>query len=575
VILKISEIIIEVIVLKMKLGTKINIMVLAIILSLSMIIGFVVNQQITKGIEEFAVEKAKGDLGLAYRYINNKYPGDWAIKGDKLYKGTTLINDNYEVVDKIGEDTGDTVTIFQNDTRVATNVIQKGNRAIGTKVSEEVSNVVLKNGKNFYGEANAAGNIYQAAYMPIKSADGETIGILYVGASQAIIDSILSGILMKFLIILVVVIGVSFLIVYWFTRRIKQRLTTIVRALELAGQGDFTAEIEDQVGDELSTLSLSFNRMAKDLKSMMNEVAFTSEQVASASEQLTASAEQTSKATETITESIQQVANGAEHSTISVQESAVALEEVTKGVQSIADNASSISEVSSQATQKAKDGGEFVDRTVKQITAISRSVNESGEVIKSLEKRSREIGEITKVISGIAEQTNLLALNAAIEAARAGEHGKGFAVVADEVRKLAEQSQLSSSQISNLIGEIQQDMVRSNKSMEHVTIDVKDGLTIVQRTESSFKEILEFMEELSEQIQDMAATAEEISASTEEVGASVLGITKVSTDTSMHSQNVAASAEEQLASMEEISASSNSLSSLAEDLQKLISKFKV
>jgi methyl-accepting chemotaxis protein len=575
VILKISEIIIEVIVLKMKLGTKINIMVLAIILSLSMIIGFVVNQQITKGIEEFAVEKAKGDLGLAYRYINNKYPGDWAIKGDKLYKGTTLINDNYEVVDKIGEDTGDTVTIFQNDTRVATNVIQKGNRAIGTKVSEEVSNVVLKNGKNFYGEANAAGNIYQAAYMPIKSADGETIGILYVGASQAIIDSILSGILMKFLIILVVVIGVSFLIVYWFTRRIKQRLTTIVRALELAGQGDFTSEIEDQVGDELSTLSLSFNRMAKDLKSMMNEVAFTSEQVASASEQLNASAEQTSKATETITESIQQVANGAEHSTISVQESAVALEEVTKGVQSIADNASSISEVSSQATQKAKDGGEFVDRTVKQITAISRSVNESGEVIKSLEKRSREIGEITKVISGIAEQTNLLALNAAIEAARAGEHGKGFAVVADEVRKLAEQSQLSSSQISNLIGEIQQDMVRSNKSMEHVTIDVKDGLTIVQRTESSFKEILEFMEELSEQIQDMAATAEEISASTEEVGASVLGITKVSTDTSMHSQNVAASAEEQLASMEEISASSNSLSSLAEDLQKLISKFKV
>ncbi|MFD2680716.1 methyl-accepting chemotaxis protein [Bacillus seohaeanensis] len=559
----------------MKLGTKINIMVLAIILSLSMIIGFVVNQQITKGIEEFAVEKAKGDLGLAYRYINNKYPGDWAIKGDKLYKGTTLINDNYEVVDKIGEDTGDTVTIFQNDTRVATNVIQKGNRAIGTKVSEEVSNVVLKNGKNFYGEANAAGNIYQAAYMPIKSADGETIGILYVGASQAIIDSILSGILMKFLIILVVVIGVSFLIVYWFTRRIKQRLTTIVRALELAGQGDFTSEIEDQVGDELSTLSLSFNRMAKDLKSMMNEVAFTSEQVASASEQLNASAEQTSKATETITESIQQVANGAEHSTISVQESAVALEEVTKGVQSIADNASSISEVSSQATQKAKDGGEFVDRTVKQITAISRSVNESGEVIKSLDKRSREIGEITKVISGIAEQTNLLALNAAIEAARAGEHGKGFAVVADEVRKLAEQSQLSSSQISNLIGEIQQDMVRSNKSMEHVTIDVKDGLTIVQRTESSFKEILEFMEELSEQIQDMAATAEEISASTEEVGASVLGITKVSTDTSMHSQNVAASAEEQLASMEEISASSNSLSSLAEDLQKLISKFKV
>ncbi|MEH7388479.1 methyl-accepting chemotaxis protein [Bacillus sp. JJ1521] len=559
----------------LKLGTKINILVIAIILTLSAIVGAVVNYQITKGIEEFAIEKARGDLNLSFRYLNSEYPGEWELKGDKLYKGSTLMNDNYEIVDEIGEDTGDTVTIFLEDTRISTNVMSNNERAVGTKASKEVVETVLRNGKKYYGEANVAGKLYQTAYMPILDKSDNPIGMFYVGAPQSIIEKILKNFLVTFLIVLAVVIVLSTLVVIMFSLKIKKRLKSVSNSLELAGNGDFTAEILDNSGDELGDLSRSYNLMTTNLKNMMNEVIIASEQVASSSEELTASAEQTSKATETITESIQQVASGAEHSTASVQESASSLDEVATQVQSIAENASFISEVSSQATQKAKEGEEFVDKTVKQINSISLSVTESGEVLKSLDKRSKEIGDISGVISEIAEQTNLLALNAAIEAARAGEHGKGFAVVADEVRKLAEQSRQSSSQISKLIFDIQQDMIQSNKSIEQVTYDVKDGLDIVQKTEENFNEILTYMEKLADQINDMAATTEEVTASIQEISSTVTEISHVSNETSMHSQNVAASAEEQLASMEDISASANALSTLAEELQNTVSRFKV
>lgn len=561
--------------LKMKLGTKINIIVVAIIIVLSVVVGYVANSEITRGIKEFAIEKAKGDLALSYYYVNSEYPGEWKVDGDKLLKGETVINDNNELVDLIGKDTDDTVTFFLGDTRIATNVMADGKRATGTQASQEVVDTVINNRENYYGEANVVGKNYQTAYMPLKNSTGKVVGIMYVGASEEMIDNILSSFLTKFLIVLIIMIAIAVAVVLLFTRSIRSRLKKLTSALELAGNGDFTAKVADKSADELSVLSVSYNKMTDSLKSMMNEVISTSEQLASASEELTASSEETSKATEVITESIQQVANGADQSATNVQDSAAALVEVTEGIQSIAHNAQAVSDVGLKATEKAKNGGLYVDKTVQKITEINRSVAKTGEAIKNLDSRSQEIEKITNVITDIANQTNLLALNAAIEAARAGENGKGFAVVADEVRKLAEQSQASSSQISALIKTIQADMVQSNASMEQVTLDVKEGLEIVEQTKENFTEIMEFMGNLTEQIEGMAQTSEILAAGTQEVATTVSEIQTISGQTSMHSQNVAASAEEQLASMEEIAASSQALSHLAEDLKELINKFRV
>ncbi|WP_409300724.1 methyl-accepting chemotaxis protein [Peribacillus sp. SCS-155] len=559
---------------KLNLAAKINLIVLGIIILLSTVVGIVVVKNVTSGIKEFAVEKAKGDLKLADRMLRYQFGGSWHVKGDKLYKGSTLMNENYELVDSIGQDTGDTVTIFLGDTRIATNVLVGGERAVGTKISPEVAEVVLKGGKNYYGEAKVAGNMYQTAYMPIKDDNGMPIGIFYVGAPQKVIDTTLYKFFKVFALVLAVVTMLSLFIVLLFTRKLAKRLGTISAALDRAGNGDLTMELVDRGGDELTSLAKSYNKMKENLGAMIEGVMEASEQVAASSQQLTAGAEQTSKATEQITLSIQHVADGSKSQTKNVEESGRALEEITLGINNVAENSSKIAELAAQNSERAKQGGAFVENTVKQINAIHSSVHESSDVIKLLESRSKQIDDITEVITGIANQTNLLALNAAIEAARAGEHGKGFAVVADEVRKLAEQSQSSSAEISNLIKEIQNDMARSNQSMERVKSDVQSGLEIVRNTEDSFKDILFTMNGMAEQIDEMAAAAQQMSAGAQQVTATVAGITSISKEASIHSQSVAASTEEQLASMEEVTAAASSLSEMAMSLQEHVSKFQ-
>ncbi|XJZ28775.1 methyl-accepting chemotaxis protein [Bacillota bacterium Lsc_1132] len=560
---------------KLKLGSKINLIVISIILLMSLAIGLAVNWQVKTNMKKYATEKAKGDLNLAFHYIDAKYRGDWTIRNGELYKGSHRLNGNEEIVDAIAKDTGDTVTIFQKDKRITTNVIVKGKRAVGTKVSAKVANAVLHDGQSFYGEANVAGYNYQTAYMPIKDANGKIIGIFYVGASQKNIDQMFASFLKVFLLVLAGAIILAIVIPLVFTYRLKKRLDTVSSAMDRAGAGDFTTKIKDQAGDELTDLANNYNQMAQNLHMLIREVSQAAEQVAASSQELTAGAEQTSRASAQITEAIQQIAIGAENQTNTVEANGQAFNEISFGINRIAQSSATVSEKAVTATDAAQEGGDLVGKTVKQMDAIQYSVEESGNVIQLLDKRSKEIGEITRVINEIANQTNLLALNAAIEAARAGEHGKGFAVVADEVRKLAEESQKSSAQISSLIKDIQEDMKLSHSTMDRVKEEVQSGIQIVDRAEEKFGEIHELMEAVQEEINEVAATAEQMSAGAEEVTSSTRDIIVVSKETSLHSQNAAASTEEQLASMEEITASATSLSTMAIHLQELMAKFKI
>jgi methyl-accepting chemotaxis protein len=195
--------------------------------------------------------------------------------------------------------------------------------------------------------------------------------------------------------------------------------------------------------------------------------------------------------------------------------------------------------------------------------------------VANLGERSVQIGQIVDTISGIAGQTNLLALNAAIEAARAGEQGRGFAVVADEVRKLAEQSQDATKQIADLIQEIQGETDKAVVAMNQGTHEVKVGTEVVSVAGQAFGEITLLITQVSDQIQDISAAIQQVTSGSQLIVSSVQDIDGISKKVAEEAETVSAATEEQSASMEEIAASSQSLAKMARDLEAAVSKFTV
>lgn len=384
-----------------------------------------------------------------------------------------------------------------------------------------------------------------------------------------------NGILLDTLIVIFTSFIIGGIIIIVIIRSILQPIRKLIHTSDQISNGDLGIEIDTNSNDEIGKLSKSFHVMVENLRHVITNLQSASERVSSSSEELIASADQTTTGTKQVTEAIQEVAAGAEQQTLKIEENNKALEEVLQGVLRITSSSQSVSGLAQETLGEAAIGGKYVKNSLEQMKFIHASVLESNKVIQSLSNRSHEIGKILDAISEIANQTNLLALNAAIEAARAGEHGKGFAVVADEVRKLAEQSQQSAGQISALISSIQQDTNQSVEVMDEVSKNAEQGLAISIETSEKFDLIMNRMNMMTPQIDEVSAVVQEITAAVQEVSASANELAVIAKESSATSEEVAATTEEQLASMEEITMASKSLTDMAEELQLIIDRFKV
>jgi len=380
--------------------------------------------------------------------------------------------------------------------------------------------------------------------------------------------------------IVISIIGIFFIVLvlsgWYITKIITRPLNTMVLVCKEFAAGDFRDKPRKLVRkDEIGQLADALANMRDSLRITFKQVNESAEQVAASSEELTANAQQSAQAANQVAESISEVAVGAEKQVHVINETSAVVEQMSAGIEQVGKNTDLVAGKSAQAAAKAKEGDKSVETAVKQMTNIEQTVNNSAQVVTKLGERSKEIGQIVDTISGIAGQTNLLALNAAIEAARAGEQGRGFAVVADEVRKLAEQSHDAAKKIATLINEIQGDTDKAVVAMSEGTREVKIGTEVVNTAGRAFREIVVLTTEVSNQVQEISTAIQQMESGSQQIVSSVKQIDGLSKQASGEAQTVSAATEEQSATMEEIASSSQALAHLAMNLREAVSKFQI
>ena len=428
---------------------------------------------------------------------------------------------------------------------------------------------------------------YTVAFEPYKWVIGTGIWIDYIDTQIAVEQERAEAALREtiiYTVIIIVVLEILITILAMFlSNRLIAPIKKITEILGVLSTGDFRINKNEEENnrkytereDELGVMARAVVTLRKNINDMMQQVVNSAQQVAAASQQLTASADQSTTAINQVAESIVRVASACTEQFSEVEHASKNADALKVHMDSVSKTLKVSTEKIQSTTTAAEDGRNSVKNAVDQMTKIETSVSASAKVIAQLGEESDKIGKIVDAISEIAEQTNLLALNAAIEAARAGEHGKGFAVVADEVRKLAEQSRESAQEISTLIGSIQEKAQDAVQAMQSGVENVKNGADAVDGAGKTFGEIVDMVTEVEHGSHQMGTIVAELVESTEVITNSVENINSKSRQVAKESETVSASSEEQSATMHEIADASKSLAEMAQHMQNVISNFKI
>ena len=331
-------------------------------------------------------------------------------------------------------------------------------------------------------------------------------------------------------------------------RSVTTSLAKMIALLQqLAANNLAAADLQMNDQSEIGRAGLALNQMKKSLSEVICSIADTAGHVASASEQISSAASQQAVSTGNQKDQTAQVAT--------------ALQEMSATVLQVSENSERAAEASRKAADTARQGGAVVEQTLVKMQVIADSVRGSAAKVEELGKRSDQIGRIVGVINDIADQTNLLALNAAIEAARAGEQGRGFAVVADEVRKLAERTTTSTKEIANMIEAVQSENRMAVQAMEEGTKQVAEGVTTTQKAGEALKQIIQVSQEVGDMVTHIATAATQQSSVTEDINNSMNQIARLLIESAEGAQQSEKACQE--------------LSGLALDLRKLVGNFRL
>ena len=426
---------------------------------------------------------------------------------------------------------------------------------------------------------------YSAAFTPYQWVIETGVWIDYIDAqiaqkSEKQNSDLRSGIVR---VILYMLILEALLVMFgvYMGKKIGRPIQLMAQRVNTLATGDFrtvsSTEIEALMErpDEIGQISRAVRELRANISKLMKTILESSEYVASASEELTASADQSASVSGQVADSIMKVAESCGAQLTSVNDAGGRTSDLALHMNEFQNSIASAHQTVQSASLTASNGSQEVGKAVEQMHSIETAVGESAEVIAGLGEESKKIGTIVDTISEIAAQTNLLALNAAIEAARAGEHGRGFAVVADEVRKLAEQSQDAAGRIAELIGAIQTSAEQAVNAMKTGNDRVKSGTDAVTQAGDTFNNIVDMVNKVSDESAKMSQTVQGLAGDTDRISKAVQTIDEMSRKVSGESETVSAATEEQTSTMQEIANASRALADMAQKLQEAAAKFQI